>query len=198
MTDIYLVTEDELSETVGKRLVQEFAGRLQVAVTMGRKGAGYIRNKLPGLVRLAPSYPVLIITDLDSKECAPTLLREWAGRLTLPEPLLWRVAVREVESWLLADTEAFADFASVPRNQMPRRPDTLPDPKQHLLNCVARYAPRPLKQEIVVNRGAGPKQGLNYNGRLSRFVTSQWRPSFASSNSDSLSRTLQRMAELAA
>jgi len=140
----------------------------------------------------------VLLTDLDRKECAPTLIGEWLGRQAKPEGLLFRVAVREVEAWLLADKQNFASFARVPLAKLPEAPEDLDDPKQTLLNLVTRYSPASLKKDLVADHGHGPRQGLVYNERLSQFVRACWDLEEASMRADSLARTRRRIGELAA
>ena len=198
MRDIYIATEDALSEAVVERLTEETQGRLRVSDRIGKTGAGDLRKRLPELVRLAPAIPVVLLTDLDLKPCAAGLVTEWLHNLSRPETLLLRIAVREVEAWLLADQQAFGTCFRIPPSKLPDDPESLPDPKQILLNLVQRHAPKKLKQDIVVDRGSGPRQGLAYNLRLIDFVRNQWNPERAAASADSLARARRRIGELAA
>lgn len=196
MISIYTAVEDRLSAAVLERLVEETDGKLGIGVAIPPRGAGDLKKKLQGLVRLAPNVPVLLLTDLDRKECAPSLIGEWLGRQAKPDTLLFRVAVREVEAWLLADRQNFATYARIPLAKLPESPEALDDPKQTLLNLVSRHSPSSLRQDIVVDRGSGPRQGLVYNERLSQFVHTCWDPGQASMRADSLARTRRRIGEL--
>ncbi|SFM25461.1 hypothetical protein SAMN05421721_101170 [Ectothiorhodospira mobilis] len=148
-------------------------------------------------MRLAPNVPVLLLTDLDRKECAPSLIGEWLGQQAMPDGLLFRVAVREIEAWLLADKQNFASFAHIPFAKLPEAPEGLDDPKQTLLNLVKRHSPTSLKRDLVADHGHGPRQGLAYNERLSQFVHGCWDLEEASMRADSLARTRRRIGELA-
>jgi hypothetical protein len=70
-------------------------------------GYGYLKKNIRAFNHAARGMPFLVLTDLNSTECPPTLIKKW-----LPYPkhpnLLFRVAVREVEAWLLAHRDAFA------------------------------------------------------------------------------------------
>ncbi|MGK2872392.1 MAG: hypothetical protein ACSLFL_09070 [Alphaproteobacteria bacterium] len=196
MTEIYLATEDELSEAVAERLVMDSNKKLRVAVRMGKRGNGYLKRKLPELMRVANSFPVLMLTDLDRIECPPALIAEWSSGRPLPREMLFRVAVREVEAWLLADREAFAAFVGAPPNKIPLNPDSLDDPKQTLLGFVRRYGRREIKADILPKSGSRCTVGLGYNQRLSRFVTELWEPERAATCSDSLARAFERLRNL--
>lgn len=197
MISVCTAVEDRLSAAVLERLVGEAEGRLRIDISIPPTGSGGLVKKLPELMRLAPNVPVLLLTDLDRKECAPGLIGEWLGRQAKPKGLLFRVAVREVEAWLLADKHNFASFAHIPLAKLPESPEALVDPKQTLLNLVTRYSPAPLKRDLVSDHGHGPRQGLAYNERLSQFVHACWDFEEASKRADSLARTRRRIGELA-
>jgi hypothetical protein len=194
---IYLATEDQLSEAVGERLVNETGGRLQVCVRMGRRGNAYLKAKLPELSRLANSVPVMLLTDLDRIDCPPTLIRNWLGRRALPDDLLFRVAVRETEAWLMADLEGFADFTGVPPDRLPREPETLADPKETLVNLVRRHGRAKIRSEVVPPPRSRAKVGLGYNAVLCEFVRERWSPERAAPVTESLARARHRLGELA-
>jgi hypothetical protein len=196
MTEIYLATEDALSEAVAERLVMDANRTLRVAVRMGRQGNGYLKQKLPELTRVANSIPVLMLTDLDKIECPPALIANWSSSRPLPPSMLFRVAVREVEAWLLADRKGFAGFVGAPLNKLPLNPDSLDDPKQTLLGFVRRYGRREIKADMLPKPGTRSTVGLGYNQRLSRFVTEVWDPERATTCSDSLARAFKRLRNL--
>lgn len=52
--------------------------------------------------------------------------------------MCFRIAVREVEAWLLADAEQAAGFLAVPLARIPAEPETLPDPKATLIALAGR------------------------------------------------------------
>lgn len=191
--DIYIATEDELSEVVAERLVAESNPRLQVAVRMGRKGFGYLKQRLVELNDTASSIPVLLLTDLDRAACPPGLINEWRGNRILSTGMMFRVAVREVEAWLLADREGFARFSGAPVGKVPSAPETLNDPKAEILNLVRRYGGRGLKADMLPALGARVGMGLGYNQALSCFVRESWSVDRASVHAASLERARIRL-----
>lgn len=193
---INLATEDELSEAVGERLIINAFGPNAIVNCFGRRGNGYLRTKLTNFASMADRDPVVILTDLDTAPCASELVNQWSNGLDLPENLLLRVAVRETESWLLADREGFAGFLGVSMAKIPFDPETLPDPKSFLLT-VARGARREVRSELVVPRGANASRGIGYNRLLSNYVREDWNFESAVERSQSLRRTVVRLSELA-
>jgi hypothetical protein len=118
---INLAVEDELSEAVLRRLVRRAGKDYHIGACYSRGGFGYLKRVVPGWNRAARSRPFLVLTDLDRRPCASSLIEDW-----LPEPrhpnLLLRVAVRSVEAWLLADNENLCRYLRIPKNVVPDAP----------------------------------------------------------------------------
>jgi hypothetical protein len=144
--------------------------------------------------KLAELHPVLILTDLDTKACPSVLLTEWLDDRACPPNLLLRVAVRETESWLLADHQAIRQLIG-PRGKLPVQPDAVSDPKQVLLK-LAQLAPRDVRLDLVKVAGAASSQGIGYNARLTNWVRNEWSPERAAQRSASLERTRLRRQQM--
>lgn len=196
MTQITLATEDALSEAVGERLIDEQGAALEIGQRLRRNGSGYLRMRIPNFCAMADLQPVFLITDLDRLPCPSALLSDWIGRRKQPAGFLLRVAVREIESWLLADHEALRRVLARPHERLPNAPDQLEDPKRFLID-LARRGPRRLREAIVPEDGAIAVQGLGYNEVLVDVVRRLWNPSRAAQRSQSLQRARVRLADLA-
>lgn len=197
MTEIALATEDELSEVVGFRLVGEVGQALRIGLRFRKGGQGYLKANIGKFCEIARYTPVILFTDLDRTECPPTLLRAWVGDQPLPEHFVFRVAVRETESWLLADREALADFLGVALNRVTQSPDELADPKEALLALIRGCRNRGLKRDLLPEAGSSSKIGLGYNAVLGSFVRTNWNVDRAAANSPSLARAKLRIKQLA-
>ncbi len=191
---VVLATEDELSEEVGRALAGE-AG-IEIGQCLRRGGSGYLRSRIPNFCQMAMQQPVLVLADLDQVACASRLLASWFGAKTRPQNLLLRVAVREVEAWLLSDHEAMRALLGRGATRLPSDPDTLTDPKRSLLT-LAQGAPRDVRDDLLVQHGAIASQGLGYNARLCQVVRDAWRPERAATRSPSLAKARHRLRELA-
>ena len=101
MTLVALATEDELSEAVGKRLLIDAGYNLSPSPFLRRNGFGYLRSKMDSWCEMANRKPVVLLTDLDNTVCPAELRENWLGTRKTPKNLIIRVAVREIESWLL-------------------------------------------------------------------------------------------------
>ena len=113
-----------------------------------QRGKGGLRRALPGYNAAALREPWLVLVDLDDDfDCAPALVSAW-----LPEPatyMRFRVVVREIEAWLLADQERFGTFFSVPASAVPDAPDSLSNPKASLLTAVRRSRRQAVKADML-------------------------------------------------
>ncbi len=197
MMPVALATEDELSEAVGVKLLSEHPVLAATPpLLLRKKGFGYLRSGMDSWRQLANHRIVIVLTDLDRLACPLILLDDWlgAGRQA-PQNLLLRIAEREVESWLLADHVALGNLLG-DQGRFPVQPDTLPDPKQHLLG-LAKRAPRAVKDDLVAQKAAVARQGLGYNRRLVGWVQAEWSPDRAAARSPSLARARNAMCEAA-
>jgi hypothetical protein len=61
---------------------------------------------------------------------------------------------------------------------------------------IAKKAPRNIRNELIIEKGAVASQGLGYNSLLCEFVRSIWQPQRAALRSNSLMRTRIRINEL--
>jgi hypothetical protein len=193
MKSIVLATEDVLSEQAGLRLARE-AG-LTVHQQLRRGGSGYLKSRIPNFCEMALFQTVVVISDLDQLPCPSELLADWLGPRKKPDNLLIRVAVREIESWLLADHQAMRELLGRRAGTLPREPESLRDPKGTLLN-LARNAPRSVRQDLLPEPGSIASQGLGFNSRLSSIVKTVWNPARAAERAPSLRKMRVRLREL--
>lgn len=75
-------------------------------------GIGNLRQRLDGFNAGARYSPWFVLCDLDRRECAPELRSRLFGT-PQTEGMELSVAVRAVESWLMADRQSFATFLGV-------------------------------------------------------------------------------------
>lgn len=198
MTTVFLAVEDDLSEAVANKLLGGAGGASWVPQRLGRgraPGSGQIRKNLPKYADLASKQPVAVITDLDDRKCPIALINDWFGSRKIPAGMAFRIAVREVEAWLMADRVGLSAFLGVPLSLIPDNVEMVSRPKERLIGIAGR-ARRELRDEIVPARGSLARQGLGYNDVLSRFVRENWNPEAATSGSESLRRAIAGFEKL--
>jgi len=190
--------EGVVDEAVLRRLLEEVGA--EPARVYGRNGKEQLRRQIPGYNEAARRFPWVVLVDLnDEAACPPPLVQKW-----VPDPaphLCFRVAVHEVEAWLLADSERFARFLSVGHTRLPADPEAVVDPKEKVVSLAQGSRNRAIREDMVARPGSGRAIGPAYASRLIEFVTdreSGWRPAVAAERSESLERCLRRLSELEA
>ena len=179
------VVEGDVDEAVLSKIAETLS--LNLSAVYGRIGKQYIYSRIGAYNRAARFSPWIILLDLDDDApCAAELISR-----VLPQPsqfLSLRIAVKAVESWLLADRKEFAAFIGVAQSQIPDAPDSIPDPKTFVVT-LARNSRKPnIVRELVPRPGAKKRVGPAYTSRLIEFVLHKWDPSRAEELSDSLRR----------
>jgi hypothetical protein len=187
---IELAVEDRLSEEVLRKILKSTDKCYQVGRCHCGGGFGYLKKNIHGFNNAAKGMPFLVLADLDDDECAPTKIQAW---LSVPRHhnLIFRIAIREVESWILADRVGFSKFIGVRRDLIPREADSIDDPKRFLVELARRSRKRTLREDLVPREGGTATQGPAYNERLAIFVRGDWNPRRAVPGSPSLERTMR-------
>jgi hypothetical protein len=162
----------------------------------GRNGKTQILRNLAGYNYAARFEPWIVLIDLDKEACAVTSKSAW---LTAPAELMClRIAVRELEAWLLADRERFSSYFAVSIDLIPSAPDDLPDPKLTLINIIRRSRRRAIRQDMLPDPQLGQSIGPAYTSRIIEYISSDdgWRVEIAAIHSDSLRRAVESIAQL--
>jgi hypothetical protein len=192
--NLHLYVEDRLSEQVVRRMLQccwpDWEGAVR---SYDCRGNSALRAQMPKIQQSAARLPSFVLTDLDSLPCPSALIAEWL-RPPFPSKLIFRVAVREVEAWLLADAVGCAQFLSVSQTHIPRMPEQESDPKRTLINIARRSKKRQIREGIVPSRSTSAPVGPAYNPLLRQFVQSVWNPEAARLHSSSLDRALTALS----
>jgi hypothetical protein len=193
---INVLVEGVTDEVVVRRLL-EYVG-LPCGTVYGREGKGALLQRILNYNQAARFRPWLVVIDLDrDTECAPPFLRS-----TLPNPaagMRFRVAVRAIEAWIMADAERLAAFLGIRAARIPSDPDAELDPKRTLISLARRSRRRAIREDIVPREGSGGRVGPGYAGCLIEFVMAaeqSWRPEVAVQRSDSLQRCVEALKTL--
>ena len=123
---ISAAVEGIVDEAVARTLIL-FAGGSPGPV-YGKQGKPFLQQRICGYNTAAQHAPWIVLVDLDTDHnCAPMLCVSWLPQLA--SRLCFRVAVRAVEAWLLADAERIAAFLRISRSKVPADPESLDNPK---------------------------------------------------------------------
>jgi hypothetical protein len=141
-TAFYIAVEDDLSDAVVRRVLNHVRRGFQVQARYplpglphlhpGLSGYGYLKANVQAFNNAAAENPHLLLTDLDVAACAPELIQQWLGGAAHSNFVI-RVAVREVEAWLLADAKNFAEFLSLSRNDIPVNAESIATAKEEIV-----------------------------------------------------------------
>lgn len=191
---ISAAVEGIVDEAVARKLIV-FAGAIPGPVH-GKQGKPFLRQRIAGYKAAAQHSPWIVLVDLDrDHDCAPPLRAAWLPQS--PPHLCFRVAVRAVEAWLLADPERIADFLGVARGKVPTDPETLDDPKAAMVALARASRRREVREDMVPRDGSGRPVGPAYASRLIEFASSSWRPAVAAKRAESLRRAIDCLKRLA-
>ena len=190
---VILAVEDELGEAVSMQILKKFD--IEIWDTILGEGYTYLQQKAMEFNRSANGAAIFMLTDLDSAQnCPPRLIQSWIKGALNPQ-FFFRVAVMEVESWVMADRDGTANLLSIPIERIPRNTDEIPHPKEFLVSLARGSQKRTVREALIPAQGAILPVGNEYNAFLSEFVQDRWNLERAASVSPSLKRTLDRLAE---
>ncbi len=191
---VNIAVEDELSEMVLRKILQRSERSYVVGQCFRQNGFGYLKKKIAGFNNAAKGIPFIVLTDLDQSPCPASLIATW-----LPVPrhnnLIFRVAVREIEAWLLADRQGLAAFLNISEANIPPDPESVNDPKAALIKAAEKSRSRVIREDLIPQKGTTGKQGPNYNGQLCDFVVNHWNVPAAANVATHLKRTLNRLSQ---
>lgn len=192
MAYVTLIYEDEPMRAVMEALLQRRPEMPELRL-INCRGCSRIKQNIQAYCKSAHgSNFYFVMTDLDRNPCAPALVQEWLGGLSHPN-FLFRVAVHEVESWLLADRENFADFFKVPLSKIPLNPDSEENPKEIIFELARKSKNAMIRKEVPPVKLA--HAGVSYVSIVTQFIETQWSVLNAAENSPSLKKALQRVLE---
>jgi hypothetical protein len=138
---ISAAVEGDVDEAIVRKLVAHAGG--QIGNVYGKNGKPMLRKKIKGYNNAARHTPWLVLIDLDNDaDCAPPVREEW-----VPDPathLCFRIAVREVEVWLMADAKTLARFLI--DDEQDRGPEFL-----RLANALSALYPRDSEEKRLLD-----------------------------------------------
>lgn len=167
---------------------------IELGSVYGKQGKNYLDRRLSGFNNAAEHAAWLVLRDMNhDASCAPQLRSRLLPRRAAH--MNFRIAVREIEVWLLADRERFARYMGVAVALLPVSPESLESPKQEVIKLASRSRRRAIREDMVPRPGSGAREGTAYSSRLVEFVHEEWKPFDAAKRSDSLSRCIRSLRE---
>ena len=193
---VSVALEGITDEPVAEKLLAHAGAR--IGRIHGGTGKDDLRRRLPGFAAAANHAPWLVMVDLDDDfSCAPELRASWVATPP-PRHLCFRVPVRTVEAWLLADAHGLARFLRVPEATIPTEPEKLARPKRALVDLSARSSSREMREAMQPRPGSGREVGPLFPSKVIEFAREHWSVARAAKRSDSLARAVRCIERLVA
>ena len=199
---VHAAVEGRTDRAVARRIVGHVGG--EMSGVYGERGKSYLRDNIRkyddaarNMGKAARNMAWIVLVDLDMDAGCPAALRDkW---LSKPAPnLCFRIAVREVEAWLMADAESLACYLEAPPARVPRNPESSADPKGDMMELARHSLCKKVREDMAPRSGGGRRIGPAYPGRLIEYAETAWRPEVAAQHSDSLRRAIACLRRLVA
>lgn len=163
-----------------------------------KRGKGNLDKKLAGFNNAAARSPWFVLRDADHDEggCAAALRESLLPTYDQQPRMCFRLAVRSLDAWLLADSESFATTFSVAVSAIPVAVEDLADPKSSLVGVCRRSRKSAIRRAMVPPAGSKGRIGPEYVTFISEYARTAWRPDIAAANAPSLARALGEIDRL--
>lgn len=203
---VYIIGEDEATKEIIKRVLNYCSINFEIILELPARG-GQIKQKILNFNMLSETYPVILLMDLDDKDCAPVVLQEFFHETEKSNNFIFSIANDEAEAWLMADRNSFSEYFRVPIDTIPF-PQRIRNKKDFYQEMVFPYKSsfymvneiipnsriKEFKDQMIPQNGA--KKGKEYNSALTPFIRNHWVIDNARLNSDSLNRMIIRIDKL--
>lgn len=190
---ITVACEGTTDAAVLRRLLQ-WTGS-EIGAVHIKNGKGQLDRKLLSYNAAARLSPWLVVRDFDrDADCPPTLIRT-----LLPQPaesMCFRLAVPQIESWLLADRPGIAVFLGVSASRISGTPDEIHDAKMEIIQLARSSRHRPIREDLVPEPGFSRSVGPGYTARIIEFAQQTWNPERAETASPSLASCIRALRRL--
>lgn len=194
MAVIYSLVEGVIDEAVAVKLI-EATGHVHGA-RYGKRGSGYIKNKIQDFNNTAKNIYYLTLVDFmdTGLPCPGDVVRSWLPNC---EPkMIFRVVVQEIESWLLADRKNISKFLNINQVRVPTSPELLSDPKLELVNLARNSRSRSVRAAIAPESGLHAPVGKLYTSEITSFVRTHWDINLARRYAPSLDKCLKCLEKI--
>ena len=210
MTEVFIVGEDPVTQEILRRLIKDYAPNLVVKNTLPARGSE-IKSKMENFNKFSQSYPVILLSDLDTDDCAPLAKANLTKKMSKQNAnFIINIAVDEAEAWLFADREGFAEYLEIAEDHMPvaslqkfggsKRRIEMDIPLKASYFLTHTLIKETKNKDLLAQLLAEGKscKGREYNSALLPYIRTKWNAENARKNSYSLDRTILRIQSLLA
>lgn len=203
---LFIAGEDEATKAIIKRVLGFCSDKFEIILELPARG-GQIKSKMKEFNNLAERNPVVLLTDLDSNNCAPELKAKLFD-FEKHNDFIFNIAVDEAEAWLMADRLGFAKYFGLDINDIPLSVRKKQGGRKELTEMDFSFKSsmflthelikKSKKKEFIVQLSPkkGAAKGPEYNSAILPFIINEWNIELAIQNSDSLSRMIKRLNDL--
>lgn len=192
MVSVIVACEGPTDEAVLKRLLTDNEVDVDAAYVL--RGKANVDSRLPGMKNAAKASHWLVLRDLNGDaSCAPELVSRLANNT--PAKFRLQIAVRKLESWLLADSDGIAAMLGLASRLVPKSPDSLDDPKKELVALARRSKKGRVHRDFLPSQPSA-RVGPAYTARLIEFAGRDWNPNRARLRSPSLHSLIEYIRHL--
>lgn len=193
MRTVSVATEGAVDSAPARRVCKEVG--LEVVAVHGERGKQRLDRSLDGYNAAARHGSWFVLRDLDADAgCAPDLRERLLA--TPSRGMTFRIAVREIESWLIADHSSFSRYFAVSAERVTNDPESIRHPKDYLVGVVRHSRSRRMREDVVPRDRSRARVGPGYASRLIEYIWTAWSPMTASTRSESLRRCLDRLSRI--
>jgi hypothetical protein len=189
-----LLVEGFTDEIFVKRCFADIG--LQVGTVYGKHGVDYVKNKAQAFSVFGQYSDMLILADfMDMNAACPPQARQMLVA-NIPAKALVRLAVNEIESWMMASRTELASYFNISAARIPAVPDQVVDPKQTLVNLARASNRGKIRRMFVPKPGISSVVGEGYVDGFQEFMASHWDLASARAASPSLATFVQRAQQV--
>jgi len=193
MARLSLAVEGVHDQVVASRLCR--LTRHEVSASYVTRGKARLDQRLLGYNAAAAYTAWFVLRDLDrDARCAPELKARLLD--SVAEKMCFRIPVRSLEAWLMADRKGLAGYMAVSLSRIPQDVESIAHPKQALVNIARRSRRRVIREEMVPRRGTTSVTGTGYTAHLIEFAEHHWNPEIAAQTCSSLAKCLDALKAL--
>ena len=198
--EVDIVGEDQVTQAVIERLLNDYRPDLIIGRRLPVRG-GKIKSEAPKYNLLV--MPLILLTDLDTYPCPPSLISDWFNGAKLNDRFLFRVADDEAEAWLMADKSGFAKWAGIKETNLPD--PRIIDRRKNIVEMVFPYKSSLFLMKTIEQFSTketirdfltplpGASKGPGYNSTVIPFIKEKWNVENARLNSYSLNKMVLRL-----
>ncbi len=169
--EISLLVEGIVDELVVRKIVGEIGGYSIGPVY--KYSQPIFRKKVQAYNNAARHFPWLAVMDMDRFNGCPGDL----ARAVLSTPaknMVFRIAVHEIESWIMADAKALSDFLKIDKRQVPDDTDSIEDAKQSLIGLARKSSSSIIREKLVPRQGSTSSVGSGYTACITELMEEHW------------------------